>query len=105
MAEKTYPLTVDADRWERIKNTVPRNENLNDAVLERLELASFGERYERRADGRGRISLPAEAFAGRDVEVLVVGADEIGAEEEPEEVEDVDAAEDSEATEAVVDDA
>lgn len=105
MVEKTYPLTVDADRWERIKNTVPRNENLNDAVLERLELASFGERFERRTDSRGRVRLPASEYADREVAVLVVSADEIGAEEEPEEPEDVDAAEDDEAAEAVADDA
>lgn len=75
MATKTYPLTVDEDRWEKLKNTVARNDSLNDELVRRLEMASFSPEFERRADDRGRISLPKEAYADREVVVLVIDVD------------------------------
>lgn len=79
MATKTYPLTVDEDRWAQIKNSVARNDSLNDELVRRLELASFGAEFERRADGRGRISLPTNEYAEREVVVLVADVEDLEA--------------------------
>lgn len=82
MVEKTYPLKVESGEWDDIKGTVPSNQDLNDTVVERIKEASFSPRLERTADGRGRISLPTDEYAEKEIEVLVVDV------RDPEEAED-----------------
>lgn len=72
---KTYPLEVETNLWDRIKATVPRDLNLNNEIVRRVAMVSFGETYERKGDSRGRISVPGAE--NEDVEVLVVKRDEL----------------------------
>lgn len=86
-----YPLDAPDDLWERFKSTVSHSETLNQRLLNLIRAAieadrrlhmSVGEvvenyaevqnaeRYERKADGRGRVSLPGE-YANGDLIVHV----------------------------------
>lgn len=65
-----YPLDVDEDRWKAIKATIGHDKKLNDELLRRIELVSFGARYTRSADSRGRVSIPD--VADQEVELLVL---------------------------------
>lgn len=72
--EIEYRLSVSRQLWKDIKATVSQAESLNDTLVERLRRISFGARYTRKADSRGRISLPDDEYAGKEVEVLVMEA-------------------------------
>lgn len=79
MPIKTYPIRVEEERWEEIKSTIPRGTNLNDAIVDRLDAPIFKGRS---ADDRGRVSLPSDEYAGKEVDVAVFDA------REPEEEDD-----------------
>lgn len=70
MVIRTYPLKVEESRWERIKNSIPSDKSLNEALIERLDSPLF----ERRTDNGGRVTLGVD-HAETEVVVALIESD------------------------------